>query len=93
MKLLHKDHKGPNTVKTRRLNGPGMNVGISNLLADLLEPIADEMGGKAERGSTEAVLSTVDDYSQEVEHELAMSICRERCSHVLMQTSCPGDFN
>ena len=41
MKLLHKYHKGPGTKKMRRLNGPGMNVAVSNLLADLLEPIAD----------------------------------------------------
>ena len=38
MKISHKDHKGPGTKKMRRINGPGMNEGISNLLADLLEP-------------------------------------------------------
>ena len=43
MKLLHKDHKEPGSVKMRRLNGPGMNVAISNLIAEVLEPIADEM--------------------------------------------------
>ena len=60
MKLLHKDHKGLGSCKMRRINGPGMNVGISNLLADILEPIADEMGHKAEKGSTESVLSVAD---------------------------------
>merc|ERR1711888_435988 len=39
MKLLHKDHKGPGTKKMRRINGPGLTVGISNLLGEMLEPI------------------------------------------------------
>ena len=50
----------PGPVKMRRINGEGMNVGVSNFLADLLEPIASEMSEKAEKGSTEAVLSEGD---------------------------------
>ena len=48
MKLTHKDHKMTGKVETRRLNGPGMNVNLSNFVAELLEPIADEMDDKAE---------------------------------------------
>ena len=48
MKLYHKDHKGPGSLATRRINGPGMNVPLSNYIAELLEPIADEIprGGR-----------------------------------------------
>ena len=35
MKLLLKDHKGLEKIHTRRLNGPGMNIHISNLLSDI----------------------------------------------------------
>ena len=77
MKILHKDHKGPGKVKVRRLNGPGMNAGISNCLADLLEPIAGEMKTKFERGSTESFLSTIDTYNEGVDRDLVRKMCRE----------------
>ena len=70
MRLLHKDHKGPGVIKMHRLNGPGMNLGLSNFLADLLEPIAGEMVDKAEKGSTESVLSVVDRYNIDAKIEL-----------------------
>ena len=56
MKLLHKDNKEGSEVQTRRLNGPGLNVGLSNLISEILEPIAGEMSHKVERGSTENTL-------------------------------------
>ena len=67
MKLMHKDHKRGEEVHMRRYNGPGMNVHMSNLLAELLEPIADEMEDKHERGSTEAVLNMGDEYNEKEE--------------------------
>lgn len=63
MKLLHKDHKGPGKVQMRRLKDPGMNIGISNFLVEILEPVADEMIEKYELGSTEEVLNKVDIYN------------------------------
>ena len=75
MKMLHKDHKGPGSRKMRRLNGPGFNETISNQLADLLEPIAGEMRNKAEKGSTESVLSEADTYNNEVSKLYTREIC------------------
>ena len=40
MKVLHKDHKGPGTVKMRRINGPGLNIHISNFISEILENLA-----------------------------------------------------
>ena len=77
MRLLHKDHKPPGSVQMRRLNGPGMNIGVSNFLAEVLEPIAREMESKYEKGSTEAVLNMVDKYNLVVQKEEATDVCEE----------------
>ena len=77
MKLLLKDHKGLEKVATRRTNGPGMNIHISNLLSDVLEPVADQMSCKWEQGSTEAVLARIDRYNRAIEKRMAEDSCRE----------------
>ena len=69
MRLLLKDHKGLEKIHTRRLNGPGLNIHISNLLSDILEPVADNMPQSWEQGSTEA---RVDKHNKLVDEELAM---------------------
>merc|ERR1711888_260046 len=66
MKLYHKDHKPPGKVCMRRTNGPGLNLPLSNFLAEMLEPVADEMVEKKELGSTESFLNVVDRYNEDV---------------------------
>ena len=83
MKILHKDHKAGEEIQTRRLNGPGMNVNLSNFVLELLEPIAEEMSKKAERGSTEAVLSLVDSYNGKVDEEIRTKVCKEILEDIL----------
>ena len=65
MKIFHKDHKEGKEIKTRRINGPGMNTGQSNFIAEILEHVADEMprNKKMECGSTESALNLVDSYN------------------------------
>ena len=79
MKLFHKDHKSTEKVATRRLNGPGMNVPLSNNLADLLEPIADEMPRhkKMETGSTESALYKVDKYNADLQRKKIEKMCTD----------------
>ena len=76
MKILHKDHKKGGKVQVRRLNGPGMNIHLSNFLAEILEPIGGEMEGRAEKGSTENVLHEVDRYNEEIERSEVRSLPR-----------------
>ena len=71
-----------------------MNVGLSNFLGDLLEPLADEMKEKAERGSTEAVLSEADMYNKKAERDDTWDLCQEIMMDLLdinlgMSTSIP----
>ena len=61
--FMHKDHKKGDKVEMRRYNGPGVNVHLSNVLGELLEPIANEQKQKYETGSTEAALNVVDQYN------------------------------
>ena len=61
----------------RRLNGPGMNIHISNLLSDILQPVADNMPQTWEQCSTESVLARIDKYNKLVDEELANENCRE----------------
>lgn len=75
MKLLHKDHKCGEEVKTRRLNGPGLNTPFSNLISEVLEPIAGNMKNKVERGSTENVLNDGDVYNEKVESAGVAKFC------------------
>ena len=78
MRLLHKDHKDPGSVKVRRLNGPGMNVGIGNCIADILEPIANEMPRKwkMECGSTESALNLADTYNKKLDKVKNTIMCK-----------------
>ena len=69
MRLFHKDHKNTGKLEVRRLNGPGMNIHVSNVVAELLEPIAGMMLEKKETMSTESVLSMVDKYNQDIDRE------------------------
>ena len=46
------------------MRGIGLNVGLSNMLSEILEPIAGEMRGRVERGSTENTLYDVDRYNE-----------------------------
>merc|ERR1711888_417258 len=75
MKLYHKDHKPPGKVHMRRTNGPGLNLPFSNYLADVLEPIANEMVEKREFGSTETFLNQVDMYNKGVVEEGVRRYC------------------
>ena len=77
MRLYHKDHKGPGSTKMRRVNGPGLNTPFSNLLAKLLEPIAGDMKGRLEKGSTESVLSVGDVYNAKIVTKRNQKMCRE----------------
>ena len=77
MKILHKDHKKGGKVQVRRLNGPGMNIHLSNFLAEILEPIGGEMEGRAEKGSTENVLYEVDRYNEEIEKSEMVACARK----------------
>ena len=83
MKITHKDHKKGEEVHMRRINGPGLNLPLSNLLADMLEPIAGEMTGKVERGSTENVMNLVDVRNEKVDQEKPRWICGEILREVL----------
>ena len=71
MRLLLKDHKGLEKIHTRRLNGPGMNTNLSNLLSDVFEPIANNMPKSWEQCSTESVLGKVDKHNKLVDEGLA----------------------
>ena len=77
LKLLLKDQEGLEKVATRRTNGPGMNIHISNLLSDILKPLADQMSCKWEQGSTEAVLARIDRYNSAIEKRMTEDSCRE----------------
>ena len=57
MKLLLKDHKGLEKISTRRTNGPGINIHLSNLLADIIEPVVDYMPQSWEHRSTESTIN------------------------------------
>ena len=59
-----------------------MNVHLSNLLAELLEPLADEMEDKHERGSTEAVLNIGDKYNEKEEEVEESEVDREDMEEV-----------
>ena len=77
MKILLKDHKGLEKIHTRRLNGPGMNINISNLLSEILEPVADNMPQTWEQCSTESVLARIDKCNKLIDEELANKNCKE----------------
>ena len=69
----------------RRLNGPGMNIHLSNLMSELLEPVGGEMVDKAEKGSTENVLNVVDNYNNMVEHEKSRKVCIEVIKSIITE--------
>ena len=83
MKILHKDHKKNGKVETRKVCGPGMNLHLSNGISELLEPIAGEMVGRREMGSTENVLNVGDSYNNKVETAKAEKMCREILMNVV----------
>ena len=72
-----KTTKGLEIVKTRPLNGPGMNTNLSNVLSDIFEPIANNMPDSWEQCSTESVLGIFDKHNKLVDTELAAVNCKE----------------
>ena len=92
MKISHKDHKAGDEVHMRRINGPGLNLPLSNCLAELLEPIAGVMCGKVERGSSENVLNLVDVQNDKVDRTKPWWICNEIVRQVLGEVTGGGDW-
>ena len=75
---LIKDHKITSPIKpgqkipSRAVNGPGPNVHLSELIGDVVEPIADEVLGRHESSSTEDVLAAMDMYNENAAWESVM---------------------
>ena len=81
MTLLVKDHKSWDVIpKTRSLMGgnDGGNVGISEFLSLVLEPVAREQVGNMEINATNGLLADIMDLNKELENEtLEVSIPEE----------------
>merc|ERR1712030_115420 len=88
MRLYHKDHKGPGSMAMRRVNGQGMNVQLSNNVAEILEPIANEMPRKykMECGSTESALNHADYYNLRLDKVKAERLCYDVLEELLEKT-------
>ena len=62
-------------------------MGLSNLLSELLEPIAGEMRGRVERGFTENTLNDVDRYNEMVDGDFNREMARSLVNGVVTRVT------
>ena len=66
MYMLIKDHK-QGRVRGRPVNGPGLNTNLSDIISDVVEPIANAMNNDSEMMSTEDMMAHFDKYNEQVD--------------------------